>query len=1028
MIRGRLHKTWASKGNNCAFVVLNHVVEAVKNFAWIRKNIGVKKNKKINFLLPEGRKLAMIYGCNVRVKNEFGKLIIFVDIDAELTADLTLKAGHYYLRDGSNFRQRKCEKCSENYYGEHVKCNLRAKTYMLNKFLSMQKSVLTRKMYATSLTKEDFCMEELIEDLQGKVESLERELALKNIIRKQYAKMRIQERKTGVEVLDWSSTLPASPTNKEFWKQFLKGKAKLTAELINTRKLNHGDRTSSDMDRMCQNKQHSDFPKYLNKVLIFDFECYFDKQKNNHVVYAVGFWYKGELVSIYGENSLQKFMVILGKITEKGTRLVSFNGSSYDNFLILHHLMKVGGNDTKLHIIRKGSKILYMKFGVFKTMDIYLFLGPSSLANCGKDFKIDATKGWFPHRYPRNMLDVFFKGKPLDANYYPKKMRNEILSEFGSFDTYNLRFLGKDPENPRKMYFDFEKECLEYLFDDIRVPLGLLLKFGESVFCSMGIDIMDFITLPTTAYAKWQTTIPKGIEIHIPQTQEHYKHIGIYGGRTEVIKRYFRSKQIGQEYDLVTDYLSDQDVCSLYPAAMLAEYSIGKAERVEEDEIARINLSIRDWCPTSDNLYIPVGDYLMDVFPRKDLIVSAIPQKDEDGNTVWDLKDRVDQPHNWIDMKTAVRHGYHLVVRSGYKYPENETASSDDKMVFKEYVELLFKLKQREDELKGTAEYNPSMRKTVKLLLNALYGKTIQKPIKEVSVFCSTSAEMDRFMAEYNWLDMEHFGKSSLMMVGEKLEFEFTISKPLQLGAAVLSYSRVLMNNLMDAVDPSRLCSHNTTLKQKLHLSFFYTDTDSEIIHVDHLSKLKKWQVCGTKKLGDLEDELETIIDGVHFPGKIIEARFVLKKTYALKYISKTELFPEGQIKFKFRAKGIPNVELDVILDQSYLRGKASRKEFLKTVEGISRQRKALLDQSEGQQRIFEMYGDLLKGKSREFTFDMIRKINSLHSCRIGSRPDLFSVSTEWDAKRTLRDACSPKREYIDETRLLSVPIGFITH
>ena len=147
-----------------------------------------------------------------------------------------------------------------------------------------------------------------------------------------------------------------------------------------------------------------------------------------------------------------------------------------------------------------------------------------------------------------------------------------------------------------------------------------------------------------------------------------------------------------------------------------------------------------------------------------------------------------------------------------------------------------------------------------------------------------------------------------------------------------------------------------------------------------------------------------------------------------MKYISTTELFPEGQIKFKFRAKGIPNVELDVILDQSYLRGKASRKEFLKTVEGISRQRKALLDQSEGQQRIFEMYGDLLKGKSREFTFDMIRKINSLHSCRIGSRPDLFSVSTEWDAKRTLRDACSPKRQYIDEARLLSVPIGFITH
>ena len=1237
IIEGTPHKTWASKDNNCAFVVLNHVMPAIKNFPMIRNKIGLAKGEKIDFLKPEGKILAVIYGCNIKVRNHLKEKIVFVDIGAEITAELTLMAGHYYLRMGGKNRQMQCMTCGEKYFGEHKKCNSRSRTYFRNKLESKERSILTRKTYKTDVTKEDFRMLELTPENEkfwrDKTEELDCEFNRQEMVRAEYIKMRREERKLGIDQTE---------RQKEFWKEFLKVKAKLKIEMAKAQQkafvTKYANPDESEMERMCKSTQHGDYPDYMKKVLIFDFECFYNEETNNHEVYAVGYWYKGELVCIFGEDSLSRFMTILGLIKETGTRLVSFNGGGYDHYMIMHNLMKgeywiqtqderkddkrdlkrilreekkmalydeeitelkeqinlrelpppledesddeeenprkktkkktkkkkslkplkkklekliagwkelkhaknardaklpipcesqlkcaieeivrhgiddmtvktvrnllkkkyyLGGmkslflqileecvnnppeviklditvgekgvdlkimlpleitekkpedRDTKLRIIQKGSKIMFMRFSVFKTLDIYLFLGPNSLAACGKDFKIDAAKSQFPHRFPKKWDDVFFKGKPLDACFYPKKMRNEILAEYGSFEKYNkAKFLGKDPEHPRRMHFDFEQTCLEYLFDDIKVPLGLLLKFGEGVFDALGMDVMDFMTLPSNAYKKWETTIPEGVEIHIPKTQDHHDHIGVYGGRTEVIKRYFRSKQMGVEwdeicpYDDLTDFLSDQDICGLYPAGMMGEYSIGAAVKVAEEEIARINQSIAEFKGDTNTLHIPVGDYLMDVFPRKDLIVSAIPQRDSDGNTTWDLIDRVNQPHNWIDMETAVRHGYKLTVKSGYKYPLNETAPEDDKMVFKEYVVMLFKLKQREDQLKaeGDSNYNESLRKTVKLFMNALYGKTIQKPITREVVFCTSGIELDHFMAEYNWLDVECYGKESLMMIGEKMEFEFRVSKPVQLGAAVLAYSRALMNDLMDAVDPSRLVGgspRTLTTDEKLYLSFYYTDTDSEIIHADHLEALKKWKIQGIKRLGDLEDELETIIDGVRHPGKIFEARFVLKKTYALKYLSKTELFPKGLIRFKFRAKGIPGVELDVPLDESYLLGITDKKAFLKSDEGLTAQRTALLEQTKKQQAIFDIYGDLLAGGAKEFTFDMIKKISSFYSASVGNHPDLWSVSTQWDATRTLRDSgpaqpgdktkrAKDKRVFIDKERTLSVPPGWV--
>jgi hypothetical protein len=86
------------------------------------------------------------------------------------------------------------------------------------------------------------------------------------------------------------------------------------------------------------------------------------------------------------------------------------------------------------------------------------------------------------------------------------------------------------------------------------------------------------------------------------------------------------------------------------------------------------------------------------------------------GGIKWDLQDIIGV-YNSIDINNALDQGYKIKIIEGYYREESE-------YVFDNYINFLYQFKK--DSKKGTAQYT-----LAKLMMNGLYGKTIQRPILE---------------------------------------------------------------------------------------------------------------------------------------------------------------------------------------------------------------------------------------------------------------------------------------------------------
>jgi len=176
------------------------------------------------------------------------------------------------------------------------------------------------------------------------------------------------------------------------------------------------------------------------------------------------------------------------------------------------------------------------------------------------------------------------------------------------------------------------------------------------------------------------------------------------------------------------------------------------------------------------------------------------------------------------------------------------------------------------------------MRSIGKLLMNALYGKMLEKARFNKTQLCNNIKEVYKFMTEHKLTDITFMG-SKVLLSGEPHNDTMcndSIKKPAHLGSFVLAYSRRIMLNVMDDICP------------ELDTQFFsYTDTDSLHVHCDKLEglKAKGWLEKG---LGKLSDDCKG--------GKIIREINLAPKMYA--YIC---LMPDGKLKTVCKAKGIPS-------------------------------------------------------------------------------------------------------------------------
>ena len=393
------------------------------------------------------------------------------------------------------------------------------------------------------------------------------------------------------------------------------------------------------------------------------------------------------------------------------------------------------------------------------------------------------------------------------------------------------------------------------------------------------------------------------------QTPEHEKFFreSIYGGRTYKYKHTFVSKQIDDyvdgnlSFEDIDDYLIDADVNSLYPAAMKNAFPIGIPTRLKPNtpSVNYFNELISDQskCPK-------VGIYQIEYVTNKYLIDAILPRREE-GRLKWDLQDSVGV-YNSVDIDNALDQGYKIKIVEGYYWEETE-------YVFDSYINFLYQFKK--DSKKGTAQYT-----LAKLMMNGLYGKTIQRPILDENIIIRLQEEFIKYHIKYGGVSMRALSDGSFYLTYQN-EYQLTheITKPCYLGSFILGYSRKIMLDYLQMTNPY---FNSTEVEKQIEHSPYYTDTDSIQIHQRNLIGLS------------LNTEIGGISDDLGNNCKILYGGWIAPKLYFLEYVEKID--GAEQIKYHLKGKGIPKEQLTLDMFESMLTGNSIKIEMQRDFKRIN--------------------------------------------------------------------------------------------
>jgi uncharacterized protein YprB with RNaseH-like and TPR domain len=561
-----------------------------------------------------------------------------------------------------------------------------------------------------------------------------------------------------------------------------------------------------------------------DRVIHYDLETFKRKELGNtvlHTPYYCGYTdEKNEFAYFSGESCVSLFLDYVFNEAQKEPKetlyVNAFNGSNFDHYFIIREFIN-RGLKPKHQIINNGSVITF-EYKNIKLFDICKHLQGGLKSNLA-DMKCNVQKGDFDH----------------DAVVDWISMSNEM----------------KD-------------DCLLYLKSDVMGLKEIYDKMNTTVFEKYQVNLTSYISTSSLTFNLWKKETVKKCVINLPTLkQENIFRQAIRGGRTYKNKNSFISQDYQtfldtKNYDEIKDFIVDCDVVSLYPAAMAKfEYPIGECKESEGNKMMG-----------------KMGIYLINYITNKNLIQPILGRRDIDGSLRWDLKDSTGY-YTSIEIEDAKANGYTIEIINGY-YWENTA------FIFKDYIEKLFHDKDEEAKAgnKGSPYYQ-----LCKLFMNGLYGKNIQRPIYTNTKMIKSSLEYWKFWGTNDITDLIPIENDS----GEKmwyvsgtpkniLEREECITKPTQLGAFILAYSRRIMVGYMKEANPH---FDSTDQKASTNNDFFYTDTDSLQMKSDNSKLMKR---LGDKSLGGITDDLGD--------AKIVKGIWIAPKLYMLEYVTPDFLKP----------------------------------------------------------------------------------------------------------------------------------------
>lgn len=619
-----------------------------------------------------------------------------------------------------------------------------------------------------------------------------------------------------------------------------------------------------------------DDPNNNFDLIFLDLET-FQGEYGYHQPYCLSyqFAHKEGRYYFYGLNAVKEFLDSLQKHSVIITHNLAFDFRGF-----VDHL-----NDFQSPI-EAGTKLKHIqcKYGfkhlVFKDNCSFL---PFKLSALPRMFHLESgDKDIYPYTL---ISEVNFS-----SFLHIKDVNNHLKKEDQSAFRQNCIKVGALKNN----VVDIQKYTVHYCNQDVSILKQAYLKFREQIQTITNIDILTLISLPQLA-------------------DEYFKSVGVYddcysisgvaqdfirkcaiGGRVMTCKN--EKWSINANNDS-TKKISDFDAVSLYPSAMkrLEGYLKGLPQVLDE-----LDILLLEGDETLFDYYF-VEIEILSVGVKRDFPLISIKNKAgvrDFTNELVGHKFHLDKT-TLEDLVKFQKITYRVI--KGYKF----TDGFNDTIVH--VIQSMF-----EERLKLKAQNNP-LQNAYKLILNASYGKLIQKPIKKTKKFLSGS--YDRF-SKYvikNSNIIESYQKINenliLMSMKKSIIQHYTAC---HLACQVLSMSKRIMNEVM-------------CLAEDNEIKIFYQDTDSmhlfdkDVKPLGELFKKKYNRELIGEAMGQFHTDfsVEDSERDKSYSITAVESLFLAKKTYIDKLEYKTKL---GEIKHEYhiRAKGVP-VKVIKELDDNYM-------------------------------------------------------------------------------------------------------------
>lgn len=250
-----------------------------------------------------------------------------------------------------------------------------------------------------------------------------------------------------------------------------------------------------------------------------------------------------------GKQTMKQFVDYI--MTLEGN-LWFFNGSRFDNFLVLKYLLEYF-TEHEIEICHhktliKGSTIMVL--GIYTN-------NPENKKK--KDRPLLVIKDLC--RFLQGDLNFNCKGFGLPEDQWKGEFDHEKCKTWDDVIKY-------------------KEERLEYLKKDVIAMYKVYMRFSKIVFQDHKLNVCDFISIAQLAFAAASIDIAKGRLIKVKAKDEEAFREAYYGGRIAMTTRYWYSEQynlimsVDKEdyvffYDMITSHLKYYDANSLYPTAML---------------------------------------------------------------------------------------------------------------------------------------------------------------------------------------------------------------------------------------------------------------------------------------------------------------------------------------------------------------------------------------------------------------------------------------------------------------------------